>query len=314
MKTIVKLAAAMALMSLAACNKDDVNTPAPAPEVAGVEVQFDMQLGAMSRTVTSESGELRLVDWRNADAVGIFVNETGEANQYVYDGSWKGASEDDVIYVETGKNYKFHSYYPYNESVVAEGLSLKATVAADQNTVVAGSNTGYDLSDVLIASTDEIDGESASNVTMNFSHIFSMVEVIVTGNQVTAAPAEVKLCNVKSSATVDLAAGTVALDAASSASEIIMYSAGNTADGWLYRAIVPAQTIAADSVILEVKLAGGKAYEFTAPAKGLAYKQARYRRIVATLSEDISLTFPAGSIDSWGPSDALAPSEGKPAN
>ncbi len=304
----------MAVMALVACNKDDVKTPAPAPETAGMEVLFDMQLGAMSRTVTSESGELRLIDWRNADAVGIFVNEAGEANNYVYDGSWKGASEEDVIYVEPSKNYKFHAYYPYNESVVAEGLSLKATVAADQNAVVAGSNTGYDLSDVLIASTEEMDGVAASNVIMNFSHVFSMVEVIVGGELVTAAPAEVKLCNVKPSATIDLAAGTVVLDEASAASEIIMYGVGNTADGWLYRAIVPAQTIAGNNVLLEVKLAGGETYEFTALEAGVTYKQAKYRRIVATVSEEISLTFPAGSIDSWGPSDALAPSEGKPAN
>ncbi len=302
MKTNLKLAAAMAVLALAACKKDEI----PAPEIPEneVRVQFDMQIGAMSKTVMTEgTDENRLVAWENGDAVGIYVNDAAEAKHYVFDGLWKEASEEDAVYVKPNQTYKFCAWYPYGASTVtAEGLSLTATVLADQS--VEG---GYAYSDVLVASTAEMEGVSASNVQLQFSHLFSTVEVLVAGELVEAAPLDVRLRNVKPTASINLATKAVTLDETANAVDVVMSKIGakTGAAGWLYRAAVPAQVVASGETVLEITLDGGLSYIF-APTGGVAYEQGKYRRMVADINrENATLTFPAGSIDPWAPADAV---------
>ncbi|MCM1177900.1 MAG: fimbrillin family protein [Clostridium sp.] len=319
MKTIGKLAAAMAVMSAVACSKDEISVPVSSN--GGVKVHFDMNVGGMpvTRTSTSDGADgNRNVSWRNADAVGIYVNGVAPVHQYVYeeqgDGQWKEASSADAIYAAGGQTYSFNAWYPYNSDVVtADGLSLKATVLADQNRIY-DSNTGYDLSDVLFAETAGVDASEVSNVQLQFSHAFAMVEILVSGSYVTEAPAQVKLRNVKTSANIDLLSKSVVLDEASAAGNVVMYKVEPAAseDSWLYRAIVPAQTVAKDEMLLEVTLGGADVRTYVFKSPGVTYTQARYRRIEATIGEGkVGLVFPAGSIDSWEPSEELPPVSGE---
>lgn len=284
----------------------------------GTPVHFNMTVGSMpvSRTVTGDGTAegTRNVAWRNGDEVGIFVNGQQPAHVYVYeeagDGIWKEASETDAIYALPGNTYDFHSWYPYNTDVVRlDGTELEASVFADQNRQY-GDNSGYDLSDVLLASSTNVNGNDASAVELKFSHAFAMVEVLVSGSDVTVAPDAVTLRNIRRTASVKPLSKTVTLKEDAPAENVVMcrIEPVKETSGYLFRAIVPAQTINAGEMLLEIGLAG-KTYVFKSP--GVAYVASRYRRIEALIGEGkAGLTFPAGSIDAWEPSEELPPVSG----
>lgn len=313
MKNIERIAILSAALLAMACNKETVvETPQ-----TDTPVHFNMTIGGLpaSRTVTGNGTEgIRNVAWRAGDAVGIFVNGEAPARQYVYetdgDGIWKEASKADAIYVRTTDTYSFYSYYPYSSEVVkaASFDAVEAEVLADQS-AKSGETSGYDLSDVLLAARTGVTGDELGNVVMQYSHAFAMVEVFVTGSEVTAAPKEVRLKNVKRSATLDLAAKEAALKTDAAAQNVIMCPVESTeeTEGWLYRAIVPAQSIAAGDRLLEIELED-KSWYFASPDGGVAYTAGKYRRIEATIGAGkTGLTFPSGSIDAWEPAEGTIP-------
>ena len=316
MKTFSKYAilASASLLAIA-CTKNE--KPSNGSE-NGMQVRFDMTVNGVptSKTITEDgSNGTRTVAWRNGDAAGILVNGTAPAHQYLYDqagdGIWKEASAADAIFANPDENYDFNAWYPYNSDVaVLSGTFLNVSVLSNQNFLYEDGNSGYDLSDVLLAKKTNVNGKDASVVELQFSHAFAMVEVLVSGSDVTAAPKEVRLRNIKRSATVDLVSGSVALaDVAAESVKMCALAPAEDADSWLYRAIVPAQTVASGDMLLEVDLASEKTYVFKSP--GVEFSAAKYRRIEATIGQGkASLTFPAGSIDSWEPSDVLPPVEG----
>ncbi len=289
----------MVVMALAACNKNEISTP----EGGETKVQFDMGLGAISKTIMSDgAGGSRTVAWANGDAVGIYVTKgdvLGDACRYVHnDGVWGETSAEDAIFVKQGVDYQFHAWYPHDNSVVtAAGLTLKASVKSDQN-----SDDGFALSDVLLAKTDLLEGGAASNVPLQFSHAFATVEILVTGDLVTAAPMEARLRAIRPAATINLDTQDVSLDENVARTDIIMapVEPSRSQTGWLYRASVPAQTAVSGATALEVTLANGEVYTF-APSSPLVYERGKYRRIIASINDGgfTSLFFPEGSTDPW---------------
>lgn len=305
---IIRNSAVVALAVLAiACNKEENYTPAPKE---GKPVNFRMTVaGIGTKTVTEADGNNRNVSWREGDAVGIFVNDEASAYKYGYsvaDG-WTSAA---AIFAQPDASYNFYSYYPYDpELITAESsTSLEASVLANQNDRY-DNNSGFDLSDVLLASRENVTGEALENVELQYSHAFAMVEVLVSGTLVDAAPESVTLGNVVRSATIDLKTKAVALKAGATAGTVKMYRVEPVAEGakgYLYRAIVPAQSVEAGEVLLEVVLAENS-YRFKSSV-AVPYEAGKYRRIEAVIGNEeggISLKFPAGSADAWTPSTGL---------
>ena len=323
MKTIKHLTILASAIALAAgCNTEDIKQGA-SPE--GTPVKFEMSIGKSTKTSTDNSGSEgnRSVSWRNGDGTGIFVNDESTAHNYVYDisgdGAWKEASSADAIYAQPNQTYNFYAYYPYaSEVVTTSGTTLTATVQADQNAKFGETeNTGFDVSDVLFAMASDISYDDAvSGVKLQYKHAFAMVEVLVSGSDVTAAPAKVTLKDIRLSATVDLVAQSVDTDLEAAKTDVTMCAIAD-ADGthqgsYLYRAVVPAQTVSGSSRLLEIELAEGTIYSFNAPESGVTYEQSKYRRIEATIGEGAAgLVFPAGSIDEWEPSVGLDPTPGE---
>ena len=323
MKTIKQLTILAAALTLAAgCNTDEIKQDVSAE---GTPVKFDMTAGSLTKTSTSDgTAGNRAVSWRNGDAVGILVNDEAAVHSYAYDaegdGTWHEATAADAIYAVSGQTYNFYAYYPYTTDVVtAAATTLTATVRADQNALYAETgNSGYDISDVLIASASGVTYDQAvDGVTLAYDHAFAMVEVLVSGSDVTAAPTAVRLKNIVPTASIDLINATVTTSADAVKGDITMCAitkaTGISEGSYLYRAIVPAQTIANGNTLLEIDGVGDVAtYVFKAPASGVTYEQGKYRRIEATIGEGAAgLTFPAGSIDSWTPSDELDPVPGE---
>lgn len=315
MKNIERIAIMSAALLAVACNKDEF---AGTGNNESTQVHFNMTVGGlspMSRTITDNGADGNLsVAWRAGDAVGIFVNDEDRVHQYVYeaegDGVWKEASKEDAVYAVSSDTYSFYSYYPYSAEIVKAASSdeVEASVLADQS-VRVGENTGYDLSDLLLAAKTGVTGVALGNVEMQYAHAFSMVEVFVSGSEVTGAPKSVVLKNVKRAAKVDLASRTASVKTDAAAGDVVMCPVESSTEegGYLYRAIVPAQAVAAGERLMEVEL-DEKSYFFRSPEGGVAYNAAKYRRIEATIGEGKSgLTFPSGSIDAWEPSDDVLP-------
>lgn len=317
MKIIRNSALFAAAVIAAACGKNEALT---VPSNEGTPVHFNMTVnGIGTKTVTDANGADRVVSWREGDAAGIFVNDEAALHKYSFTAA-EGWTSTDAVFAEADRNYSFYAWYPYDSEIVrpASASSLEASVLANQNNQYE-DNSGFDLSDVLVANKENVTGAALENVELQYSHAFAMVEVLVSGTEVTAAPKSVTLNNIVRTATIYLKTKAVVLKDGEAAGNVVMYKVepvAADAKGYLYRAIVPAQSITAGEVLLEVALAD-KTYRFKAPAASpVAYEANRYRRIEAIVGNaegGLTVKFPAGSVDAWTPSEELPDGGGEEA-
>lgn len=313
MKSLKYLALCLvAALVTTSCSNDENEPQVSLKE--GKPVKFEMSIARTNtRTVTTGSGNNRIVDWRVGDAVGIFVyNETtplGSGNyKYVYDGTdWVAASTSDAINLQDGENYSFYAYYPYSPTGIASATNATLNVQTDQTTKdEATQNTGYDLSDILTAQTPNV--SNGGTVALQFKHAFSMVEVLVAGDLVPSAPSSVILKGVATSAGINLTTGVVGATSANTDVTMCLIESEPTKTTYLYRAIVPAQTILANNKLLEVHGVGengNKNYEF-AHTEPVPYEQGKYRRIEVQIGKvEAGIKIPGGAIDEWTPSGGI---------
>ena len=272
MKTLKHLALCLAAAFIATGCSNDENEPKTGTVKEGKPVKFEMNIGnANTRTVTTGSGSNRSVSWREGDAVGIFVYEsTGAPTEYsnkkyeYKDGEWKASGADDAIILPEDGEYTFYAYYPYSASVATPAA---ATLSVQQDQTITdgdNGNTNYDLSDILTAKAEKITNNAT--ITLQYKHLFSMVEVLVSGDLVSAAPASVVLKDVKTSATIDLTTDDISATSDNADVSMCPVESETTQTTYLYRAIVPAQTIEANKTLLEVYGVGAdkdKNYRFT---------------------------------------------------
>lgn len=313
MKSLKYLAFCLvATLVTTSCSNDENEPQVSLKE--GKPVKFEMSIAkANTRTVTTGSGNNRVVDWRVGDAVGIFVyNEStplGSGNyKYVYDGTdWVAASTSDAINLQDGENYSFYAYYPYSTTGIASATNATLSVQTDQTTKdETTQNTGYDLSDILTAQTPNV--SNGGTVALQFKHAFSMVEVLVAGDLVPSAPGSVILKNIATSAGINLTTGVVGATSANADVTMCLIESDPTKTTYLYRAIVPAQTILANNTLLEVHGVGengNKNYEF-AHTEVVPYEQGKYRRIEVQIGKvEAGIKIPGGAIDEWTPSGGI---------
>lgn len=312
MKTLKHLALCLVAAFIATgCNQEN-NEPQKTPK-KGTPAEFTMTIngGSNTRTITTNDSEKRTISWRTGDEVGIFaVGTDGTQNncKYTYDGTeWKATNVSDAITLENGETYSFYAYYPYTEKItVATNASLN--VLPDQSVAQGDGNSNYDLSDILISKV-EASEYNGTSIELQYSHAYAMVEVLIAGDKVgDTAPEKVLLKNVITDANINLV--TQEIMPTTNKQDIVMaYVANKENNGtYLYRAIVPEQTIEKGSVLLEVYgVNSGKNYMFRAPQnEAVKYPQGKYFRMEVTIGEyNAGIKFPAGSINPWTPSDGI---------
>lgn len=259
------------------------------------------------RTVTTHDENNRTIAWRTGDEVGIFaVSDDGTQDncKYTYDGTeWKAVNITDAIALEDGKEYTFYAYYPYTEGVTATVAGMN--VSADQSFTESATNSNYDLSDVLISKTEK-SAYSGAAINLNYSHAYAMVEVLVAGDKIgDTAPQKIVLKDVVTDANINLVSQEITTTAQKQDVVMAYVESTENTGTYLYRAIVPEQTIAQGSTLLEVYgVNGGKNYRFKTPNKDVTYPQGKYFRMEVTIGENnTGIKFPAGSIDPWTPSE-----------
>lgn len=311
MKTNLKSLAliAIGMTFLNSCSKETEEVTAQGEKQP---VQFVMNVGQASRTTTGTDAG-RTTTWSDGDAVGIFVYKHGDTTspvnanvKYTLSGSTWAAEAGSEIY--TDEAYDFYAYYPY-DATVTDPTKVSMTALADQT-----SADNYAKSDFLAAQNTSV-AAGATTVALTFSHLFSMVEVTVTGDKVSQQPTKVTLNNVKLATAVDITAATPAAAVASdaTATEVNMYYLTKTTNAdsapFVFRAVVPAQEIAAGTSLTSIYAPDADAKTYTMQYNAaVTYEAGKCRSIQVKINKDkVALDIPATdfTFNPWGESEAI---------
>lgn len=282
MKALNKIwMAALAAVAMTACN----NELSEQALNNGGNVNFTMGIGntPSSRVSMPETGYT--ASFAANDEVGIFVAEVPSYTNVKYstaDGTaWTGGP----IKVSADAVYTYYAYYPYAADVAVNNIPV--VVATNQDT------EGYIKNDFLYKKYVASQGQT--DVELTFDHALSLVEVTLAGSGA-AEGATVDLLNVATDATIDLTAETPVTTGSTTAT-VTMDALSNLK----YRAIVPAQDIAATTPIFKIAV-NGRTYQ--AKYSGvMKFERGKYLAMTITLGEqggdaEIEITASA-SINNW---------------
>lgn len=264
MKTLNKLfIAALATTAMTACNNelsnDSLNNNGT--------VNFIMGIGkTASSRISMEDGTYTATFSPN-NAVGIFVEGQDSYKNLEYkteDGStWTGPQ----IKLPEGETYTYYAYYPYS-SEVNTANAITINVAADQE---AG---GYLANDYLYCKTTS--GET--KVTLDYEHALSLIDVTLAGAAI-GDDAVVSIINVATDATLDVTAPSVTTG--TTLANVKMDVLTNTKN---FRAIIPAQKIAASTSIFRIETKG-KTYEAKYNGE-INFEKGKYLALTITIGEE----------------------------
>ena len=253
-------------VTIISCNNND--TPLPTPEEKSIPINISTSI----TRVTDSAFE-------DGDKVGIYV--VNEPNGLVVSGnhvdnmgftySTKWTPDEEIYWKDQTTKAVFYCYYPYGtpNSVTAYKFSTKA----DQSTLA-----NYKASEFLWGKTDSVSPtESVVPITVN--HMFSNALVVVepgagfTAESLAASNVEVKICNIKTDASINLATGVVSASGAPT-SVTPLY------EGTYYRALIVPQTVEESALI--IVSVDGVNYTLT---KGFSFKANTQHRFTVTVNK-----------------------------
>lgn len=284
MKALNKIwIAAIAAVAMTACN----NELSEQALNNGGNVNFTMGIGNTPSSRISMPEDSYTASFTGNDEVGIFVAEVPSYTNVKYstaDGTtWTGGP----VKVSADAVYTYYAYYPYAEGMTANNIPV--VVATNQDT------EGYIKNDYLYSKLSATAGQT--DVKLAFDHALSLIEVTLAGSGA-AEGATVDLLNVATDATIDLTAETPVTTGTNTAT-VTMDALSNLK----FRAIVPAQDIAASTPIFKIA-SGGRTYQ-AKYSDVMNFEQGKYLAMTITLGEqggdddaDIEITASA-SINDW---------------
>ncbi len=258
----------------------------------GQNVKFSIGVENLSRTAIAD-GTL-VTSFEQNDEIGIFAYDgeklVSSNVKYTYNGSeW---TSENAIAAQDGVKLSYYAYYPYDASVT-DPASIKDTVSADQT-------AGFGKNDMLSARNTEA-AAGATNISLKFAHAMAMVQVSLMEGTTSDANATVTLQSILPVTSVNAKDGSVT--AASGAS--VGVAMKKAAESLTYRAVVPEQTIKADSKLLTI-VAGGKTFDVTFSAD-VKYEKGKLLQIKVEalngLPEGATVTISGEAIDGWIPGE-----------
>lgn len=282
MKALNKIwIAAIAVASMTACN----NELSEQALNNGGNVNFTMGIGNTPSSRISMTEDSYTASFTGNDEVGIFVAEVPSYTNVKYstaDGkTWTGGP----VKVSADAAYTYYAYYPYAEGLTANKIPV--VVATNQDT------EGYIKNDYLYSKLSASAGQT--DVKLTFDHALSLVEVTLAGSGA-AEGATVDLLNVATDATIDLTAVTPVTTGSTTATVTM-----DVLSNLKYRAIVPAQKIAASTPVFKIAV-NGRTYQAKYSGE-INFEQGKYLAMTVTLGEqggdaEIEITASA-SINNW---------------
>lgn len=260
----------------------------------GQEVKFTVGIENLSRTTIAD-GTLK-TEFVKGDEIGIFAYN-GESVvssniKYTYNGS-SGWTSDAAIAAQDGVQLNYYAYYPYSEFVTAPS-AINVTVNSDQAT------NGFSKDDVLTAKNTEAEA-GATSVSLTFAHAMAMVQVSLMEGTTDDVNATVSLQSILPDTKVNAKDGSVE----TAAGEAVAVAMKKAAESLTYRAVVPEQTITANSKLLTI-VAGGKTFDVTFSAD-VNYERGKLLQITVNslnaLPEGKNVTIGGDAIQGWTPGE-----------
>lgn len=154
---------------------------------------------------------------------------------------WQPASvEDKIVWSQDNAPLDFYAYYPYQKEA-ANPVAINVRVHSKQDLEEA-----IGKSDVLRAENTE--GLNEGNVILNFDHIFSLVEVKLTGSKIMEdTPMKVSANEIKTEMQLNL--GTGELSPMEYTGSVELYCTDSVQ--MLYKAVLPAQQVGEGCAFLQ---------------------------------------------------------------
>ena len=265
MKKFFTLMAAVAAM--VSCSENLENVPAT-PETDRLPINI-------STTLTRATDSA----FEAGDKVGIFVvnepNELATSGNHVdnmgftYSSVW--TPDTPIYWLDKSTKADFYCYYPYAQ--VANTAAHSFATKADQSTLA-----NYKASEFLWGKTAGIaPTEEAVNITTH--HSFSNMVIVLkpgdgfTTESLAAATKSVKICGVKTAATINLSTGVATANG--NATEVTPYL-----DGAQYRALIVPQTTAGGALV--VVTVNGTDYTLS---RTMTFKANKQHKFTVTLNK-----------------------------
>ena len=273
-KKPVLLIAFALLVACTSGGNDDPDVPPTPTEPDKPTAQIPINIGTTISRATDtafESGDRMGVFVVNRNADGSMAQLMPSGNHvdnmlYTYTTTWNSAKS--IYWKDAQTHADFYMYYPYTQTM-ASVSAMPFGVSADQSSLGA-----YKSSDLIVGSTLDA-APSVSPVNIAARHLMSQVEIVLKAgagyseSSLAEADVSVKMNNLATSATVDLATSTVSANG--SVRSLTPYK-----DGAVYRAFVVPQTATGNNLITitvdgtdhniskTVTFVGGKRHTLTA--------------------------------------------------
>ena len=311
----------LAVLLAAACTKDNLTEPAsqPAPENA---VSFSGQMKSAdadsaapgTRTTYGDNGTAITVEWAEGDEIGIFAKAGDEpiASNFGYRTNSAGKEttfgfmiyDDAVCWADETTEHDFYAYYPYFRTTagdVADYTAVPVTLPAEQTYDPADPQGQFAALDFMYAAatgqTQTAVGEGS--VPLQFSHLFSILEVKVTTDRFATIDGIVLRCkdanevlSYGEGTTVDLSTGAITPAGTGNSAEIrvagtqstksnsyatwqMMISSGHAGKEFEIFAVIKGnERLAASFTVPAAGLASGKTYSVTVDGMKIADEDA----------------------------------------
>ncbi|GHT38026.1 hypothetical protein FACS189435_4230 [Bacteroidia bacterium] len=268
------------------------------------EIRFEIAIGNPSPgTRVSTGADFKSV-FEVGDEIGIFAVAAGSALQasgnvihnvkLTYGG---GAWTPGTPLYFSGAQMDFYAYYPYN-AAATNPANITFNVMPDQSTAA-----NYSQSDLLSASVAGV--AKGASVTLDFVHRLALVQVEVPSPGKGFGPGEdltITLNNCVTGGTFNLASGSLTASGSTQSVKMLRVETNPaTATTYTYRALVPAQAVAAGKSLC-LLAQEGKLYGTPPLAAALSLAAAGAERYTAQLPADLHTVFiPRGTFTMGSP-------------
>lgn len=263
---------ALCALAFVSCEKENTNEPTPQPTQIPINIEMGMYTRATDATF--ENGDevgIYVVNYNGGNA-GVLANEGNHADNVRYQFSTKWTPDEEIYWKDQTTKADIYAYYPYAQptNVSAHNFSVNTN---------QGTEEAYRAGDFLWGKAAGITPtEEAVPVTTHHTFSNALIYIVpgdgFTADDLAAANIEVKLCNVKCNADINLANGVATATGATA--DITPWNTGS-----YYRALVVPQTVAEGTGLVTIKV-DDVTYTYT---KGMTFKANTQHKLTITVNK-----------------------------
>ncbi len=271
MKKLFFLVAVTVLFAACTKSNEGVETPIPPTKIP---INISMSMWTRVSDTAYESGDkvgIYVVNY-NGSTAGTLQSTGNYVDNMRFTYSTKWTPDSEIYWANQTTKADFYCYYPYGtpSNVATYAFTTKANQALQSD---------YKASEFLWGKATGV-SPTANAVPITTNRSMSNMLVYIeagkgfTAETLAAATKSVKICNVKTAATIDLRTGVAT--ATGNATEVTPYN-----EGTYYRALIVPQTVADGSNLITITIDG---VDYTL-AKGFTFKPNTQHKFTVTVNK-----------------------------